>query len=52
MNSSASTTRRAAARVSAAAISAVVSVRTPGVFPTAMFTAVASSTFTLLYPTA
>ena len=34
MNSSASTTLRAAARVRAAAISAVVSVRTPGVFPT------------------
>ena len=48
MNTSASATRRAAASVSAAASSAVVSVRTPGVFPTGMPCLVAAATSTLL----
>mmetsp|Transcript_7131 Transcript_7131/g.44206 ORF Transcript_7131/g.44206 Transcript_7131/m.44206 type:complete len:331 (-) Transcript_7131:429-1421(-) len=52
MNVSASTMRLAAARVSEAAISAVVSVSTPGVLPTGIPLAVAAATSTLLYPTA
>ena len=52
MKTSASTTRRAAASVSAQASSAVVSVSTPGVLPTGMPCRVAAGTSTLLYPTA
>ena len=50
--SAASTTRRAEDRMSAQAMSAVVSVRTPGVLPTGIPRAVQAATSTLSTPTA
>mmetsp|Transcript_9019 Transcript_9019/g.18210 ORF Transcript_9019/g.18210 Transcript_9019/m.18210 type:complete len:230 (+) Transcript_9019:2579-3268(+) len=52
INLSASTTRRAVDRISDTAISAVASVKTPGVLPTAIPWSVAASTLTLSKPTA
>lgn len=52
INLSASTTRRIAERVRAAVNSALVSVKTPGVFPTGIPNFVAAQIFTLSYPTA